>query len=116
VRVFGCAVLVGMGLAAGLAGCSAGPVADSLPPSLGLPAGAPERPTTAYQYPAVHDMPPPRTTQPMSEEQQQKLENELATVRDRQEGRQAPKKPGQITKKKAAPANNAQNGGVKANP
>ena len=102
--------------ATALAGCSSGAVIDKLPGDMGLPAGTPERPTTPYVYPAVHDMPPPRPTQPMSEEQQKKLENELAAVRDRQEAREEPKKPGQITKKKAVPANNAQNGGVKTNP
>jgi hypothetical protein len=109
-------ILAALGLVTVLAGCSSAPMIDGLPANVGLPAGTPERPATPYQYPAVHDMPPPRPTQPMSEEQQKKLENELAAVRDRQEAREEPKKPGQITKKKAVPANNAQNGGVKTNP
>jgi hypothetical protein len=109
-------ILAAFGLAVVLAGCTAGPMVDTLPSNMGLPAGTPERPATPYQYPAVHDMPPPRPSQPMSEEQLQNLENELAVVRDRQEAREGPKKPGQTAKKKAEPANNAQSGGVKTNP
>jgi hypothetical protein len=57
---------------------------DQLPGDMGLPKGAPARPVTPYQYPAVHDMPPPRATTPMTDEEQLKLEKELNTVRDRQ--------------------------------
>ncbi len=106
-----------LGLVAGLAGCSPGPIIDRLPGDMGLPAGAPARPTTPYEYPAVHDMPPARATVPMTEEEQVRLEKELANVRDRQEGRaQSPKKPAPKAKK---PPNNAENGqtaGAKANP
>jgi hypothetical protein len=72
---------------AALAGCSSGQVIDDLPANMGLPADAPERPATPYQYPAVHDMPPPRTTEPMSAEDQLRLEKELTAVRNRQESR-----------------------------
>ena len=85
-------------LAAALAGCAAAPLSDQMPQSLGgLPADAPARPTTPYQYPAVHDMPPPRATAPMNDEEQFKLEKELRAIRDRQEtqegsgGQKAPK-------------------------
>jgi hypothetical protein len=78
---------ISLGLAVVLAGCSPGPIIDKLPSGMGLPAGAPERPATPYQYPAVHDMPPDRTSVPMTEEEQVKLEKDLANVRDRQEGR-----------------------------
>lgn len=73
-------------LAAVLSGCSAGSIGDTLPQSMGgLPAGAPGRPDVANrQYPGVHDMPPPRATQPMSEEDQVKLEKDLQGIRDRQ--------------------------------
>ncbi len=74
-------------LAAILAGCAPGPVIDGLPSSMALPAGAPARPATPYEYPAVHDMPPPRTAPTMNEEQQLKLEKELTAVRERQEDR-----------------------------
>ena len=44
-----------------LSGCAPGPMIDRLPADVGgLPAGAPARPATPYQYPAVHDMPPAR--------------------------------------------------------
>ena len=105
---------LGLATATALAGCSSGAVIDQMPSTMGLPAGTPERPTTPYVYPAVHDMPPPRPTQPMSEEQLQNLENELAVVRDRQEAREGPaKKTGQTVKKKPTAANTGQAAGAK---
>ena len=62
---------------------------DQLPGEMGLPKGAPARPETPFQYPAVHDMPPPRATVPMNDEEQFKLEKELRAVRDRQEAQEA---------------------------
>jgi hypothetical protein len=104
-------------LAAFLAGCAPGSVIDSLPSSMAPPAAAPARPATAYEYPAVHDMPPARPAPTMSEEQQLKLEKELILVRERQEAEEASgKKPAPPLKKKPAPANDAQTGGAKANP
>jgi hypothetical protein len=70
-----------------LAGCSSSQLADDMPASVALPSDAPARPATPYVYPAVHDMPPPRSTEPMSAEDQIKMERELAAARDRQEGR-----------------------------
>jgi hypothetical protein len=61
-------------------------------------------------------MPPGRTSVPLTEEEQVKLEKELANVRDRQEGRSLSGKPATTTKK---PPNNAESGqtaGAKANP
>ena len=105
-----------LGLAAVLAGCSPGPIIDRLPTDLGLPAGTPARPAAPYEYPAVHDMPPDRATSPMSEEEQVRLEKELASVRDRQEGRQpAAKKGSPPAKKSAKDAKNGQADGAKAN-
>jgi hypothetical protein len=99
--------------ATALAGCSSGAVIDKLPGDMGLPAGTPERPTTPYVYPAVHDMPPPRATPTMSEEQQVKEEEELKAVRDRQEARDgAAKKTAQPAKKKPATADTGQAAGV----
>ena len=96
-----------------LAGCSSGAVIDQMPSTIGLPAGTPERPTTPYVYPAVHDMPPPRATPTLSEEQQVKEEEELKAVRDRQEARDgAAKKAAQPAKKKPATANTGQAAGV----
>jgi len=106
-----------LGFAAVLAGCSPGPIIDRLPADLGLPAGAPARPETPYDYPAVHDMPPDRTSVPMSEDEQLRLEKELATVRDRQEGRQpAGKKAAPTAKKPPKGAQGGQTDGAKANP
>lgn len=107
--------------ATALAGCSSGAVIDKLPGDMGLPAGTPERPTTPYVYPAVHDMPPPRATPTMSEEQQVKEEEELKAVRDRQEpGDGAAKKTAQPAKKKPATADTGQaagaQDGAKTNP
>src|SRR3990172_7431154 len=97
VRAFPASILAGsrltvFGLAVALAGCAPGPVIDRLPGDVGLPARAPLRPESSYQYPAVHDMPPVRATPTMSEDEQLKLEKELAATRDRQEGRAAPAK------------------------
>jgi hypothetical protein len=57
---------------------------DLIPtPIGGLPAGAPERPEVTPAYPAVHDMPPPRAEKPMTEKERQRLEAELAALRER---------------------------------
>ena len=109
--------IAGLALLAGLGGCSAGSIVDKLPADMGLPAGAPARPATPYEYPAVHDMPPARATVPMTEDEQVKLEKELANVRDRQEGRtQSPKKPAPKTKKPPNDAEGGQTAGAKPNP
>jgi hypothetical protein len=107
----------GLGLAIALAGCSPGPIIDKLPSGMGLPTGTPERPATPYEYPAVHDMPPDRSSAPMSEEEQLRLEKDLANTRDRQEGRPPPaKKPASIAKKSPKGAENGQTAGAKPNP
>lgn len=82
-------ILAAAVLAAGVAGCAPGAVIDKLPGDMGLPAGAPQRPATASEYPAVHDMPPPRETQPLSEDEQAKLQKELSESRDSQEAKEA---------------------------
>jgi len=106
-----------LSLAAVLAGCAPGPIIDRLPGELGLPAGAPARPETPYEYPAVHDMPPNRASSPMTEEEQVRLEKELINVRDRQEGRPpATKKAAPTAKKPPKGAQNGQTDGAKANP
>jgi hypothetical protein len=106
-----------VGLAALLGGCSASSVIDKLPSEIGLPAGAPARPEAPYEYPAVHDMPPARASVTMTEEEQVKLEKELATIRDNQEGRpQQGKKTTPAAKKPPENAENAQPAGGKANP
>ena len=55
----------------------------------GLPRGTPERPATPPAYPAVHDMPPPRTSVVLTEEQKKKVEAELAAMRADQARRAA---------------------------
>ena len=87
-RGFGRTVLTALGLAAVLGGCSSGAFIDKLPGEMGEPVDAPARPVTPYVYPAVHDIPPPRATPTMTEDQQIKLENDLAAVRDKQETRE----------------------------
>lgn len=123
--------LAALGLAAALTGCSAG-LLDKIPESLGgLPADTPPPPRTPYQYPAVHDMPPARATEPLTEDQQLKLEDDLKALRNRQEGRKADEnepepddkkaakaaKPGkQKTKKKPAAAQAGESPGAKTYP
>jgi hypothetical protein len=119
--------LAALCLAGALSGCSAGPL-EQLPQSLGgPPSDAPPPPKTNYEYPAVHDMPPPRATEPMSEDQQWKLEQDLKALRDRQEKRtgtlapanQGDKKPAKTTKtkdKKKPAAVSGESTGAKANP
>lgn len=104
-------------MAALLAGCSPGSVVDRVPESLGgLPAGAPARPAAPYQYPAVHDMPPARTTRPMTEEELDKAQKELRAVRDRQEGREAAERGAAAGKKPPPAPKTGQNTGAKTNP
>jgi hypothetical protein len=50
----------------------------------GLPAGTPTRPDVAPEYPAVHDMPPPRNAAVLTEEERKKVEAELAAMRAEQ--------------------------------
>ena len=83
---------------------------------MALPAGAPARPETPYAYPAVHDMPPDRSTTPMSDEEQVRLEQDLTRARDRQEGRPAAKKPPATAKKPPKKPESAQSDGAKENP
>ncbi len=124
-RTIGRSLLAAFAVAASLTGCSAGPLTQELehmPQSLGgLPADAPRAPASSYAYPAVHDMPPPRSSEPMSEEQQYRLEQELTRVRDRQEAAQGQKpgddKAAKKTKKKKPPAaSSQQNAGTTTNP
>jgi len=81
VRVVGLAMAAG--LAIGLAACSS--VVGDLPSQLGgLPAGTPERPAAPPAYPAVHDMPPPRTNTVLSEDERKRVEADLIAARERQ--------------------------------
>jgi hypothetical protein len=122
------------GLAVILAGCSPSVLMEKLPADMGgLPADAPAAPPTPYQYPAVHDMPPPRPDTPLTDEQQVTLEKDLQAARDRLEGegqadeasekKQAPnakrpagKKGAQEAKKKAKKVKKPENAGAATNP
>ena len=65
-----------------IAGCSS--TLSNLPSQVGgEPTGAPERAATPVAYPAVHDMPPPRTATVLTDAQRKQAEDELAAIRDR---------------------------------
>jgi len=69
-------------LAASLCGCSS--VVDTIPTSLGgLPEGVPQRPATPAAYPSVHDMPPARQENALSEAESKRLREELKNARNR---------------------------------
>ena len=69
-----------------LAACSGSQSFEGLPPGLGgLPTDAPAQPKTPYQYPAVHDMPAPRSVKTLNDDELQKLEKDLQDARERQE-------------------------------
>lgn len=83
-RIAGAIVLALVALP--LAACST--MGDSIPANLGgLPATAPERPAAPPVYPAVHDMPPPRDAPMLDEDEQKRLERDLISARNRQQGR-----------------------------
>jgi hypothetical protein len=76
--------LAGGALILALPGCSPTPVFDRLPTELGgLPADAPARPQTRAPFPAVHDV-PERSTTPLTDAEQLRLEQDLAETRKRQ--------------------------------
>ena len=113
--------LLGMLMAVVLASCAPGAMIDKLPDSVGLPAGAPARPAQAAEYPAVHDMPPPRAEPALSTEQQLNAEKELNAVRDAQEDRlkaeqKPPAKPKAPAKKPVKKPAKDENTGAKTNP
>jgi hypothetical protein len=73
--------------AALLGGCSASMIGDNLPAAVGgLPADAPARVATPAVYPAVHNMPPARSTATLNNDQQKQLEDDLVAARNRYGG------------------------------
>ena len=83
------AMLVMAGLVA-TAAASCTTTLSNLPSQVGgLPQGTPERSATPPAYPAVHDMPPPRTAVVLSEDEKKKVEAELAAMRADQARRAA---------------------------
>ena len=76
------AVLLAAGMS--VAGCSSANIADNLPAATGgLPQNAPQRPSMPGTYPAVHDMPPARSSVVLTEDEQKKLEEDLIAARKR---------------------------------
>ena len=74
--------------ALGLSGCASisekfAESASQLP-QVGLSPNAPARPAQQMAYPAVHDVPPPRTSTVLTDIEQQKLETDLISARDQQ--------------------------------
>jgi hypothetical protein len=66
-----------------VSGCSSYTLIDAMPTAIGgLPEGTPERPT-AQNYPAVHDLPPPRNDTPLNDAEKKRLKDDLTKVRDR---------------------------------
>jgi hypothetical protein len=55
-------------------------------PEIGLPANAPARPAQQMAYPAVHDIPPPRTAAVLTDVEQQKMESDLVAARNQLQG------------------------------
>jgi hypothetical protein len=81
-RILDLAVLLAAGMS--VAACSSANIADNLPAATGgLPQNAPQRPSTPGAYPAVHDMPPARSSAVLTEEEQKKLEEDLIAARKR---------------------------------
>jgi hypothetical protein len=88
--------------ALGLAACSS--TFDVLPEKLGgLPAGAPERPAEPKAFPNVYEARPTREAKPLTDDEQKKLESELATLREEQKQRANPPPPPPPGKKAAVP-------------
>ena len=72
----GAALFAAAALAAALTACTS---------QLDLAEPADTAPRAAAQAPAVHDMPAPRDTRPMSAEERQRITDELNAARERQE-------------------------------
>jgi hypothetical protein len=103
---------VGKGAAAavliiGLAACSSATslgnkVEDSLPASLGgLPSDVPARPAVESDFVPVGNTPPRRDLKTLTEDERKKLEADLVTLRERQEGKTS------RPKEKPAPSSSA---------
>jgi hypothetical protein len=109
----------------GLSGCASmnQQVAEqaSQLPHVGISPSAPARPVQQMAYPAVHDVPPPRTAVMLTDVEQHKLETDLLAARDQQQDaagvpmalRKPQKKPAKPEAPKArtgsAPTSSAQN-------
>ena len=91
---------------ASLGGC--GSISDKVSqavasmPLVGLPANTPERPAETLAFPAVHDMPPPRTTAVLTADEQRIMERELVSAREVQKTSAKPPEPAPVAKPAAA--------------
>lgn len=73
----------------------AGPLAEA--PAAGLPADAPARPVQPASYPLIHDMPPARSTSPLTAIEQKQFEEDLlAAQKEQQKQATTPPEPGYI--------------------
>jgi len=83
------AAALSLGSSLGLSGCAS--ISEkfaetaSEAPQIGLPANTPARPAQQMTYPAVHDIPPPRTAVVLTDMEQQKLETDLLAARNHQQ-------------------------------
>lgn len=75
------AVVAALALAASVAGCGS-MIADL--PTVGLPAGVPERPANPGAFPDVHDNATVRDEEPLSAADRARIEAELVAARARQ--------------------------------
>ncbi|RDV05594.1 hypothetical protein DXH78_14045 [Undibacter mobilis] len=116
------AIAVPLGAQLALSGCAAGGMGDQLPHAMGgLPQSAPARPDKPYAYPGVYDTPAARSTKPLDDTEQLRLQRELQGVRDRQEKVTAdpdapPPADQKPTKKNATGPKSGQATGAKTNP
>jgi hypothetical protein len=82
-------VFLAAALGFGLSGCASisqkFAETASQAPEIGLSANAPARPAQQMAYPAVHDVPPPRTAVVLTDIEQHKLETDLVSARDQQQ-------------------------------
>jgi hypothetical protein len=98
-------IAVALAAAVSLSACASisQQIADTLSraPAIGLSSSAPERPAEPPAYPAVHDVPPPRTSSVLTLVEQRKVEDDLVAARDRQKTQTGPV---QAERKKPPPA------------
>jgi len=81
-----------LALACVLTACAA--TIGNLPEKLGgLPESAPQRPAETMPFPNVYEPRPKREAKPLSDDEQKKLESELATLRESQKQRANPPPP-----------------------
>ena len=100
------AASLALALALVISGCSS--TFDVLPEKMGgLPASAPERPAEPRAFPNVYEVRPTRQAAPLNDDEQKKLESELATLREQQKQLANPPPPPPPAKKAAASAQKA---------